>query len=132
MREKEKGGFQADRVLSYFKVEWKVLLAVTVSGLIYNLGLLAGPWFEGRMTGCLVDILNGFGQFSDMAVLVAAYVAAIAVVQISRYIKRFYVRRFANNVNRRMKEVLYGSLVRKSRASLREEGEGTVYDKSDS
>lgn len=130
MREKEKGGFQADRVLSYFKVEWKVLLAVTVSGLIYNLGLLAGPWFEGRMTGCLVDILNGFGQFSDMAVLVAAYVAAIAIVQISRYIKRFYVRRFANNVNRRMKEVLYGSLVRKSRASLREEGEGTVMTKA--
>lgn len=130
MREKEKEGFQADRVLSYFKVEWKVLLAVTVSGLIYNLGLLAGPWFEGRMTGCLVDILNGFGQFSDMAVLVAAYVAAIAVVQISRYIKRFYVRRFANNVNRRMKEVLYGSLVRKSRASLREEGEGTVMTKA--
>ena len=130
MREKEKGGFQADRVLSYFKVEWKVLLAVTVSGLIYNLGLLAGPWFEGRMTACLVDILNGFGQFSDMAVLVAAYVAAIAVVQISRYIKRFYVRRFANNVNRRMKEVLYGSLVRKSRASLREEGEGTVMTKA--
>ena len=130
MREKEKGGFQADRVLSYFKVEWKVLLAVTVSGLIYNLGLLAGPWFEGRMTGCLVDILNGLGQFSDMAVLAAAYVAAIAVVQISRYIKRFYVRRFANNVNRRMKEVLYGSLVRKSRASLREEGEGTVMTKA--
>ena len=130
MREKEKGGFQADRVLSYFKVEWKVLLAVTVSGLICNLGLLAGLWFEGRMTGCLVDILNGLGQFSDMAVLVAAYVAAIAVVQISRYIKRFYVRRFANNVNRRMKEVLYGSLVRKSRASLREEGEGTVMTKA--
>ncbi len=130
MREKEKGGFQADRVLSYFKVEWKVLLAVTVSGLIYNLGLLAGPWFEGRMTGCLVDILNGLGQFSGMAVLVTAYVAAIAVMQISRYIKRFYVRRFANNVNRRMKEVLYGSLVRKSRASLREEGEGTVMTKA--
>lgn len=130
MREKEKGGFQADRVFSYFKVEWKVLLAVTVSGLIYNLGLLAGPWFEGQMTGCLVDILNGLGQFSDMTVLVAAYVAAIAVVQVSRYIKRFYVRRFANNVNRRMKEVLYGSLVRKNRASLREEGEGTVMTKA--
>ena len=111
-------------------MEWKVLLAVTVSGLIYNLGLLAGPWFEGQMTGCLVDILNGLGQFSDMTVLVAAYVAAIVVVQVSRYIKRFYVRRFANNVNRRMKEVLYGSLVRKSRASLREEGEGTVMTKA--
>lgn len=40
-----------------FQIEWRVLLAVTISGLIYNLGLLAGPWFEGKMTGCLVDIL---------------------------------------------------------------------------
>ena len=43
-----------DQILYYFKIQWPVLLAVTFSGLIYNLGLLAGPWFEGRMTGCLV------------------------------------------------------------------------------
>ena len=33
--------FQPDRVFSYFKAEWKVLLVVTVFGLIYNVGLLA-------------------------------------------------------------------------------------------
>ena len=97
---------------------------MTISGLIYNLGLIAGPWFEGKMTGCLVDILKGTKQSGVMLYLVTAYVAVIAVVQISRYIKRFYVRRFANNVNRRMKQILYRSLVLKSRASLREEGEG--------
>ena len=122
--------FQPDKVLSYFKEEWKVLLAVTISGLTYNIGLLAGPWFEGKMTGCLVEILKGLGQFSDMLALVLGYVAAIAAVQIARYIKRFYVRRFANNVNRRMKEILYASLVRKSRASLREEGEGSIMTKA--
>ena len=128
--EKQPAGFQPDRVLSYFKAEWKILLAVTISGLIYNIGLLAGPWFEGRMTGCLVDILKGLGQFGDMLVLVLSYVAVIAIVQVSRYIKRFYVRRFANNVNRRMKQILYSSLVHKSRASLREEGEGSVMTKA--
>lgn len=122
--------FQPDRVLSYFKAEWKVLLAVTISGLIYNLGLLAGPWFEGKMTGCLVDILNGNAYFAGMLSLVTGYVLSIATVQVSRYIKRFYVRRFANNVNRRMKEILYGSLVRKSRAELLEEGEGNVMTKA--
>ena len=122
--------FQPDKVLSYFKEEWKVLLIVTISGLIYNMGLLAGPWFEGKMTGCLVNILKGTAQFSDMLVLVLAYVAAISIVQISRYIKRFYVRRFANNVNRRMKELLYGSLIQKTRASLREEGEGNIMTKA--
>ena len=103
MKEKQKqpASFQPDRILSYFKAEWKVLLAVTISGLIYNVGLLAGPWFEGKMTGCLVDILRGAGQFGDMLILVLSYVSVIVIVQSSRYIKRFYVRRFANNVNRR-------------------------------
>lgn len=97
--------FQPNRVLSYFKAEWRALLIVTVSGLIYNIGLLAGPWFEGTMTGYLVEILNGTGQFSGMLMLVISFAVVTAVVQISRYVKRFYVRRFANNVNRRMKEL---------------------------
>ena len=122
--------FQPNRVLSYFKAEWRALLIVTVSGLIYNIGLLTGPWFEGTMTGSLVEILNGTGQFSGMLMLVISFAVVTAVVQISRYVKRFYVRRFANNVNRRMKETLYGSLVKKSRASLREEGEGNIMTKA--
>lgn len=122
--------FHSARVLSYFQAEWKVLLAVTVSGLIYNLGLLAGPWFEGKIAACLIDILNGKKFFSDMLALVAAYVPAIGVVQIARYIKRFYVRRFANNVNRRMKHTLYSSLVQKSRRALSEEGAGNVMTKA--
>ena len=119
-----------DQILYYFKNQWSVLLAVTFSGLIYNLGLLAGPWFEGRMTGCLVDILGGKAGYWDMLVLVTAYVISIAIVQISRYIKRFYVRRFANNVNRDMKEILYSSLVHRSRAELEEEGVGNVMTKA--
>lgn len=122
--------FQPNHVLSYFKAEWRALLIVTVSGLIYNIGLLTGPWFEGTMTGYLVKILNGTGQFSGMLMLVIRFAVVTAVVQISRYVKRFYVRRFANNVNRRMKETLYGSLVKKSRASLREEGEGNIMTKA--
>lgn len=122
--------FQPNRVLSYFKAEWRALLIVTVSGLIYNIGLLTEPWFEGTMTGYLVEILKGTGQFSGMLMLVISFAVVTAVVQVSRYVKRFYVRRFANNVNRRMKETLYGSLVKKSRASLREEGEGNIMTKA--
>ena len=127
---KKSAEFQPNRVLSYFKAERRALLIVTVSGLIYNIGLLAGPWFEGTMTGYLVEVLNGTGQFSGMLMLVISFAVVTAVVQISRYVKRFYVRRFANNVNRRMKEFLYGSLVKKSRASLREEGEGNIMTKA--
>ncbi len=127
---KKNDTFRPNRILSYFKLEWVVLLIVTVSGLIYNIGLLATPWFEGRMTGCLIDILNGKKTFSDMLVLVAFYVAVIAGVQACRYIKRFYVRRFANNVNRRMKQILYDNLVHKTKSELEEEGAGNVMTKA--
>ena len=126
----EKNTFSSDRISAYFQKEWRVLLAVTISGLIYNLGLLAGPWFEGQMTGCLVSILKGSGQFHDMLRLVLWYVCSICVVQGARFIKRFYVRRFANNVNRRMKGILYRNLVTKSRTSLKEEGEGDILTKA--
>ena len=125
-----RNNIMTDRVSYYFKSQWNILLIITISGLIYNLGLLAGPWFEGRMTGCLVNILGGKSTFTDMLILVICYVIAIAVVQISRYIKRFYVRRFANNVNKNMKEVLYNSLVHKRRPQLQEEGAGDILTKA--
>ena len=65
-----------------------------------------------------------------MAVLVLAYIAVTLLVQAARFIKRFYVRRFANNINRRMKGVLYANLVRQSRAALEEEGAGELMTKA--
>ena len=70
---KKSAEFQPNHVLSYFKAEWRALLIVTVSGLIYNIGLLTGPWFEDTMTGYLVEILNGTGQFSGMLMLVISF-----------------------------------------------------------
>ena len=129
-RMRSKKGFQANRVLSYFKAEWVTLATVTASGLIYNIGLLAAPWFEGRMAGRLVDILGGSGALPSMLRLAVCYAAVTALVQGARYIKRFYVRRFANDVNRRMKRILYGSLIRKSRAELEGEGVGSAMTKA--
>lgn len=129
MRNKEKT-LPPDRILTYFQGQASILAAVTVSGLIYNLGLLAGPWFEGKMAGCLADLLGGRKGFSDMLALVASYMLSIALVQAARYLKRLYVRKFANNVNRQMKETLYGTLVRKSRLSLNQEGTGNVMTKA--
>ena len=72
--------FQPNRALSYFKAEWRALLIVTVSGLIYNIGLLTGPWFEGTMTGYLVESLNGTGQFSGMLMRVIRFAVVTAFV----------------------------------------------------
>jgi len=122
--------FRPDRVLSYFKVEWLPLTFVTLSGLVYNIGLLATPWFEGRLAQCLADILGGSGTAAQMAVLVLAYILVTLLVQAARFIKRFYVRRFANNINRRMKGILYANLVRQNRAALEKEGAGELMTKA--
>ena len=98
--------FRPDRVFSYFRAEWLPLAFVTLSGLIYNIGLLATPWFEGRLAQCLADILSGSETAAQMALLVLAYILVTLLVQASRFIKRFYVRRFANNINRRMKGIV--------------------------
>ncbi len=119
-----------DRILSYFRAEWLALCFVTVSGVIYNIGLLASPWFEGQLAGCLAEILNGRKTAEAMAKLVLAYLAVTLTVQTARFIKRFYVRRFANNINRRMKGVLYANLVRQNRAVLEKEGVGEVLTKT--
>ena len=119
-----------DRVSSYFRAESGVLAVITVTGLLYNIGLVAGPWFEGQMTEALARILLGEGSFSVMVSLAAGYIAVVAAVQGLRFLKRFYVRRFANKVNRRMKRVLYGALVRSDRGDLEREGAGTVLTKA--
>lgn len=126
----EKKNFRPDKIMAYFRAEWKVLALITVSGLIYNLGLVAGPWFEGKMAGCLMQILTGTERFPAMLRLALAYVIVIGTVQLARYIKRFYVRRFANNVNRRMKRILYRTLIHKSRVELEKEGTGNVITKA--
>ena len=126
----EKQTFTPDRIRSYFVMEWLPLLLVTISGVIYNVGLLATPWFEGRLAQCLADILGGSATAARMAMLVILYVIVTFIVQAARFVKRFYVRRFANNINRRMKGILYANLVRQSRAALEKEGVGNVMTKA--
>lgn len=122
--------FVPDRIGPYFRAEWLTLTFVTISGVLYNVGQLAAPWFEGKLAQCLADILGGKQPSSAMTRLVVFYIAVTLGVQLSRFVKRFFVRRFANNINRRMKGILYSDLVRQSRASLENEGVGEIMTKA--
>ena len=132
MRIKQKRGraFQPDSIAAYFRLEWLPLTLISLSGLAYNVGLLAGPWFEGRLAQCLADILGGNETAAAMTALATGYILVTLLVQAARFIKRFYVRRFANNINRRMKGVLYANLVRQSRGALEKQGAGELMTKA--
>lgn len=127
---KPKDSFKPDSIGAYFRMEWLPLAFIVLSGLVYNIGLVAMPWFEGRLAQTLSDILGGNTAASAMAVLVIYYIAVTLLVQAARFIKRFYVRRFANNINRRMKGILFANLVCQSRSAIESEGAGELMTKA--
>lgn len=119
-----------EKITSYFSAQRPILLVITITGLVYNIGLLAGPYYEGQMAQCLLDISRGEAAFQDMLHLVLTYLLVIFLVQGSRFCKRFYVRRFANNTARSMKEILYGNLVHHSKQELDAQGAGNLITKA--
>ncbi len=50
--------FHPDKISSYFLLEWKVLLCVTLTGLLYNIGSVVVIRMEGNMLQTLYDILK--------------------------------------------------------------------------
>lgn len=120
----------ANSVLFYLKREIKPLCIITVSGIIYNIGMTAGPWFEGQLAQCLSDIIYGGKTGKDMLLLAGAYVLVIFIVQFMRYVKRLFVRRFANHMNRDMKEVLYHNLIHKKKSDYENESVGAIMTKA--
>lgn len=120
----------AARIGTYLKPVKASLAIVAVSGLLYNIGMIAGPWFEGKLAQRLCEVIAGTQGFRDMVRLALAYVAVIAAVQVMRYVKRLYVRKFANQINRDMKQELYHSMVFKSKRELQQEGVGALMTKA--
>lgn len=121
---------QPHELLSYFKAEKLVLVIITFSGIIYNIGMSVGPFFEGLLVQMLYDILQQRKTFNDMVILAFIYIVVILIIQISRSIKRFYVRRFANNVSRQMRHALYNSLVYTPYQTMKESNIGDIMTKA--
>lgn len=92
---------------NYILKEKKYLFLITITGIIYNIGLTAGPYFEGQLAQCLADIINGLKEAHAMISLALIYVIVILIVQASRYLKRLYVRKFGNDINRNLKMDVY-------------------------
>ena len=98
-------------IWNYILKEKKYLFLITITGLIYNVGLLAGPYFEGQLAGCLVDISKNLKTANSMIQLSVIYICVILFVQFARFLKRYFVRDFGNNINRNLKMDVYKHFV---------------------
>lgn len=98
-------------IWNYILKAKKYLFLITITGLIYNVGLLAGPYFEGQLAGCLVDISKNLKTATSMIQLSVIYICVILFVQFARFLKRYFVREFGNDINRNLKMDVYKHFV---------------------
>lgn len=117
-------------ILYYFKKEWKSLTIVTITGLIYNFGLILGPYFEGKLTQSIYDYFQQYISFQTIVKVVLLYLFSISIVQISRFYKRNYVRIFANNTNKRFKQTIYQNILYAPQSQIKQEQTGALLTKA--
>ncbi|MBQ2717005.1 MAG: ABC transporter ATP-binding protein [Clostridia bacterium] len=114
MAKKVKDGQQNIKLWYFLKPDKGLLFLLALTGTIFNIGLVLIPVFEGWLVQCLFDIFGKNKVFLDMLRLVLYYLLAMIVVQITRYLKRMYVRKIANNMVVRMRDSLYVGILKKS------------------
>lgn len=114
MAKKVKDGQQNIKLWCFLKPDKGLLFLLALTGTIFNIGLVLIPVFEGWLVQCLFDIFGKNKVFLDMLRLVLYYLLAMIVVQITRYLKRMYVRKIANNMVVRMRDSLYVGILKKS------------------
>jgi ATP-binding cassette, subfamily B, multidrug efflux pump len=111
---------------SYWRKEWKVIIIIAISGILYNFGMLLNPYFEG----VLIDfLLSGNTSLRAAVSLVGIFIGCIFLVQIVRSIKRYFVRVFANNVVSTMRMNLYNNLLHESFVELEKENMGVLLNR---
>jgi len=113
-------------ISNYWKKEKFAIVIVFISGIIYNVGMLAGPIFQGN----LIDDLVAGKSLKTVIFTALFFVVTITLLQVFRYIKRFYIRRFANNTSAVMRFMIYNDLVHKKERQLNEEKLGSLMTKT--
>lgn len=113
---------QPDKIINYWKKEKFVVACIIIFGLSFNITIVLGPIYQGK----LIDSIVGGDNLASVAILAAVYVALIGVIQLLRYFKRFYIRRFANSTSAAMRLMIYNNIMHKSISELDNENMGNL------
>lgn len=113
---------QPDKIINYWKKEKIVVACITVFGLTFNGATVLGPIYQGK----LIDSIVRGDSMQAVAMLTATFVGLIGMIQLMRYFKRFYIRRFANSTSATMRLMIYNNIMHKSTAELDNENTGNL------
>jgi len=115
-----------NHIFEYWKREKFIVTCIVVFGLGFNGASVVGPIFQGR----LIDSLIGGDSFSQLGLVALTFILIIAGIQVMRYFKRFYIRRFANKTSAVMRFMIYNNIMHKSFEELDKENTGDLMTKA--
>ncbi|MBU3160741.1 ABC transporter ATP-binding protein/permease [Clostridium frigoris] len=113
---------QPNKIINYWKKERFVVACIIIFGLTCNSALIVSPIYQGK----LIDSIIGGYNLSSVVILAVTFVLLIAMVQLLRYFKRFYIRRFANSTSATMRLMIYNNIMHKTTEELDNENTGNL------
>lgn len=113
---------QPDKIINYWKKEKFVVACIVIFGLSFNISTVLGPIYQGK----LIDAIVSGAGLSAVITLAITFVALIGTIQLLRYFKRFYIRRFANSTSATMRLMIYNHIMHKSTSELDNENTGNL------
>ena len=113
---------QPNKIINYWKKEKFVVACIVIFGLTFNSATILGPIYQGKL---IDSIISGY-SLSSVVILAVTFVSLIAMIQLLRYFKRFYIRRFANSTSATMRLMIYNNIMHKSTEELDKENMGNL------
>jgi len=98
---------EPQKLKSYLKREWKILAAVTLTGLLFDGSMSFAAVLQGKLIDTVVNRL----ALSAVMRQALVFAGAVLAIQLMRGFKRYFVRLFANRTGAVMRRMLYNSMM---------------------
>jgi len=109
-------------IKNYWLKEKKVVAMIIFFGIAFNGATVVGPILQGN----LIDSILNKESLHILFIRIALFIGAIAFIQLARFFKRFYVRRFANSTSATMRLMIYNNIMSKNINELSDENMGNL------
>ncbi len=109
------------KIKSYFLKEWPLVIAIVLTGTIFNVFTVYIPIMQGQLIDALIEV-NSFPIIWP----IAFFLLTILGVQTARFLKRLFVRKFANRINQQMRTLSYHHVVSEPFLVLQKENIGDL------
>ncbi|MEG1576890.1 MAG: ABC transporter transmembrane domain-containing protein, partial [Clostridium sp.] len=114
------------KMSSYWKREWRVVALIVLTGTCFNAAMSLGPILQGQ----IIDRLLAGERSGEVRSAIGVFLLAILIIQGMRFLKRYYVRIFANRTDASMRQMVYHNLIQRNLLSLNDETSGDLMTKA--